>query len=100
MLLKSQNVDNMRNFNWASVMKLVLKNSDIDRSRLADATGLTNAAMTYIAQEFLNAGLLKEIGSLKVQQGHRNTLESNAKNSYILIAYPVRDCASKDRIYL
>jgi hypothetical protein len=30
----------------------------------------------------------------------RNTLESNAKNSNILIAYPVRDCASKDRIYL
>ena len=31
---------------------------------------------------------------------NRNTLESNAKNSNILIAYPVRDCAPKDRIYL
>ena len=31
---------------------------------------------------------------------NRNTLESNAKNSNILIAHPVRDYASKDRIYL
>ena len=31
---------------------------------------------------------------------NRNTLGSNAKNSNILIAHPVRDYASKDRIYL
>lgn len=31
---------------------------------------------------------------------NRNTLESNAKNSNILIAHTAQNCASKDRIYL
>ena len=66
---KSQNVDSMRNFNRASVMKLVLENPGIDRSRLANKTGLTNAAMTRIVQELLNVDLLKETGSLKLKQG-------------------------------
>jgi predicted NBD/HSP70 family sugar kinase len=87
MLSKSQNVDSMRNFNRASVMKLVLENPGIDRSRLANETGLTNAAMTRIVQEFLNAGLVKETGNLKVQQGRgrrRTGLEINNKGGYVL----------------
>ena len=57
---KSQNVDTMRNFNRASVMKLVLEFSGIDRSRLAVETGLTNATMTRIVQELLGSGLVTE----------------------------------------
>ena len=84
---KSQNVDSMRNFNRASVMKLVLENPGIDRSRLANKTGLTNAAMTRIVQELLNVDLLKETGSLKLKQGRgrRSTgLEINTKGGYVL----------------
>ncbi|MDS9948315.1 MAG: ROK family transcriptional regulator, partial [Planktomarina sp.] len=84
---KSQNVDSMRNFNRASVMKLILENRGIDRSQLANETGLTNAAMTRIVQELLNVDLVKETGSLKVQQGRgrRSTgLEINTKGGYVL----------------
>ena len=57
---KGQNVDTMRNFNRASVMKLVLESPGIDRSRLAAETGLTNVTMTRIVQELLASGLVVE----------------------------------------
>lgn len=84
---KSQNVDTMRNFNRASVMKLVLESPGIDRSRLAVETGLTNATMTRIVQELLASGFVVEI---EVQQsnpgrGRRRTgLRINPKGGYVL----------------
>lgn len=84
---KSQNVDTMRNFNRASVMKLVLEFSGIDRSRLAVETGLTNATMTRIVQELLGSGLVTETTDQKISQGRgrrRTGLQINAKGGYVL----------------
>ena len=84
---KSQNVDTMRNFNRASVMKLVLESPGIDRSRLAVETGLTNATMTRIVQELLGTGIVKETADQKIGQGRgrrRTGLEINAKGGYVL----------------
>lgn len=84
---KSQNVDTMRNFNRASVMKLVLEFPGIDRSRLSVETGLTNATMTRIVQELLGSGLVMETTDKKVSQGRgrrRTGLQINAKGGYVL----------------
>ncbi len=84
---KSQNVDTMRNFNRASVMKLVLESPGIDRSRLAVETGLTNATMTRIVQELLGSGLVIETAIQKTNQGRgrrRTGLQINAKGGYVL----------------
>jgi predicted NBD/HSP70 family sugar kinase len=84
---KSQNVDTMRNFNRANVMKLVLEFPGIDRSRLAVDTGLTNATMTRIVQELLASGLVSETTDKTVSQGRgrpRTGLEINAKGGYVL----------------
>jgi predicted NBD/HSP70 family sugar kinase len=84
---KSQNVDTMRNFNRASVMKLVLESPGIDRSLLAVETGLTNATMTRIVQELLGTGLVKETTDQKISKGRgrrRIGLEINAKGGYVL----------------
>lgn len=83
----SQNVDTMRNFNRASVMKLVLESPGIDRSSLAVETGLTNATMTRIVQELLQSELVNETAGLKVNQGRgrrRTGLQINAKGGYVL----------------
>ena len=87
MVQKSQNVDTMRNFNRASVMALVLDCPGIDRSRLAEETGLTNATMTRIVQELISSGLMRETVSLQVNQGpgrRRTGLQINAKGGYVL----------------
>lgn len=84
---KSQNVDTMRNFNRASVMKLVLEFPGIDRSRLAVETGLTNATMTRIVQELLGSGLVTETTDQKITHGRgrrRTGLQINAKGGYVL----------------
>ncbi len=82
-----RNVDTTRNFNRASVMKLILENPGIDRTRLAEATGLTGAAVTRIVQELMNAGLLADTGALDETGGRgrrRTGLEVAGNGGYVL----------------
>ena len=83
----SRNADSTRNHNRANVMKLVLESPGIDRTRLAEATSLTNAAMTHIVQELISAELLTEIGRLddNAGRGRRRTgLKINGAGGYVL----------------
>lgn len=50
--------------NRSDVMQLLLSSPGIDRTRLAQATGLTNAAMTQIVRELIDAGLVRDTGQL------------------------------------
>ncbi|WP_282610552.1 ROK family transcriptional regulator [Pelagibius sp. Alg239-R121] len=79
--------DSARGYNRASVMKLVLEEPGIDRTRLADATGLTTAAMTRIVQELISAGLLKDVGALATGNGRgrkRSGLEIVGPGGFVL----------------
>ncbi len=83
----SRNVDSTRNYNRASVMQLVLETPGIDRTRLAEATGLTNAAMTRIVQELVSAKLLMDTGTLDDHAGRgrrRTGLKVNGSGGYVL----------------
>lgn len=82
-----RNVDTTRNFNRASVMKLVLENPGIDRTRLAEATGLTGAAVTRIVQELMTAELLADTGTLDESGGRgrrRTGLKIAGGGGYVL----------------
>ncbi|MFT4726475.1 MAG: putative NBD/HSP70 family sugar kinase [Granulosicoccus sp.] len=57
--------DGIRARHRADVMQRVLETPGIDRTRLAEATGLTNAAMTRIVQELNSAGLVQDAGLLE-----------------------------------
>jgi len=57
--------DSPRAYNRTNVMKQVLETPGIDRTTLSKATGLTNAAMTRIVQELIDAKLLKDVGQLQ-----------------------------------
>lgn len=71
----------------ADVMKLVLDHPGIDRTRLAEATGLTNAAMTRIVQELMAATVLNNAGQVDLEGGRgrkRSGLEINKDGGVVL----------------
>lgn len=71
----------------ADVMKLVLDHPGIDRTRLAEATGLTNAAMTRIVQELIAASVLNNAGQVDLKSGRgrkRSGLEINRDGGVVL----------------
>lgn len=79
--------DGIRARHRADVMKRVLANPGIDRTRLAETTGLTNAAMSRIVQELHTAGLVRDAGLLDLDGGRgrkRSGLEINAAGGYVL----------------
>ena len=79
--------DSARAFNRASVMKIVQQSPGIDRTRLAESTGLTNAAMTGIVQELVEARLLKDVGQLQSGGGRgrrRTGLSIDETGGYVL----------------
>jgi predicted NBD/HSP70 family sugar kinase len=95
--------DGIRARHRTDVMQRVLKTPGIDRTRLAEATGLTNAAMTRIVQELNSAGLVQDTGLLEsdgenapvvgrsISPGRgpgrgrkRSGLEINADGGYVL----------------
>ena len=81
------NGESSRAFNRSNVMKHVLENSGIDRTRLAEMTRLTNAAISGIVQELIDAGLLKDVGQVKSDGGRgrrRSGLEINEKGGYVV----------------
>ena len=81
------NGDSARAYNRTNVLKFVLQSSGIDRTRLAEESGLTNAAMTKIVQELIDAKLLKEVGQLKTSGGRgrkRTGLAINETGGYVL----------------
>ncbi|MFT5894707.1 MAG: putative NBD/HSP70 family sugar kinase [bacterium] len=87
--------DGIRARHRTEVMQRVLDTPGIDRTRLAEATGLTNAAMTRIVQELNSAGLVQDAGLLESDRAaallqepsrgrKRSGLEINADGGYVL----------------
>jgi predicted NBD/HSP70 family sugar kinase len=78
--------ENARPRNRAAVLKFALESPGIDRTRLAELTGLTNPAVTRIAQELILAGVLSETGLLdgKGRGRKRMGLQIEASGGYVL----------------
>ena len=79
--------DSARAFNRAGVLRLVQQSPGIDRTRLAESTGLTNAAMTGIVQELVDAGLLKIVEASQATAGRgrkRTGLAVDERGGYVL----------------
>ena len=85
--------DGIRARHRADVMQRLFDTPGIDRTRLAEAVGLTNAAMTRIVQELKQADLVrdaslkdsaKENKDVKVRGRKRSGLEINSNGGYVL----------------
>jgi predicted NBD/HSP70 family sugar kinase len=78
--------ESARAYNRTNVMKQVLDTPGIDRTTLSKTTGLTNAAMTRIVQELIEAKLLKDVGQLQSDgRGRRRSgLAIDENGGYVL----------------
>lgn len=56
-------VEHARRINRRLVLDLARRNAPIARHNISDVTGLTEAAVSRIARELINAGLLREVGA-------------------------------------
>lgn len=76
-----------RGHNRAHIMKLILSEPGVDRTRLAEATCLTNAAVTRIVQELVSAELVQDTQAMEAGTGRgrkRLGLEINPSGGFVL----------------
>ncbi len=81
------NMGQVKKQNRYSVLKYMNSHEDVSRKEIAEATGLTAAAVTLICNEFLDAGLIKECGTSDKGTGagrKKVKLRINNKYAYIL----------------
>lgn len=80
------NSENTRGWNRSAILRLVLEEPGIDRTIIAEETGLTNAAVTRIIQELSSAGLVSETGALRGEgRGRRRAgLQIKSSGGYVL----------------
>jgi predicted NBD/HSP70 family sugar kinase len=85
--------DGIRARHRADVMRRLFDTPGIDRTRLAEAAGLTNAAMTRIVQELKQADLVRDTSLSDLAKGRkdvkargrkRSGLEINSNGGYVL----------------
>lgn len=80
-------IDGSRELNRARLLGLILAEPRVDRTRLAESTGLTNAAVTRIVQELMGVDLVRDVGALDSGKGRgrrRIGLEVNPRGGYVL----------------
>lgn len=78
--------ESVRSVNRATLLKLASNHPDIDRTMMAELSGLTTPAITRISQELIRAGLLTESGSQKSNgRGRkRQSLRLDINGGYVL----------------
>jgi predicted NBD/HSP70 family sugar kinase len=78
---------NIRRRNRARLMALIFENPKIDRTQLASMIGVSNAAVSNISGELLEAGLIKEVEVVKntINRGRKPVgLEINGHGGFVL----------------
>jgi N-acetylglucosamine repressor len=84
-----------KKINRELVLKTIYNNKPIPRSAIAKITGLTPASITKIIDEFLNMGLVVEIGNDLSDIGRKPILiDINKDNFYIIGLYIARNSIS------
>lgn len=81
------NMGQVKKQNRNSILRYMNSHVDVSRKDIAEATGLTAAAVTQICGEFLDAGLIKECGTSADNKGagrKKVKLRINYEYAYIL----------------
>lgn len=84
---KGMNMSAVRAKNRSLILRDLLENGPLSRKDLAASTGLTQASLTQICNEFLEDGILRETGEVRSETGagrKKILLEFNRGYQYIL----------------
>ena len=81
------NMGQVKKQNRSSILRYMNSHADVSRKEIAEATGLTAAAVTQICNDFLKEGLIKECGTVNDVSGagrRKVMLRINDEFAYII----------------
>ncbi|HAQ51972.1 MAG TPA: hypothetical protein DCR12_04340 [Lachnospiraceae bacterium] len=80
------NMGQVKKQNRSSILRYMNSHEDVSRKEIAEATGLTAAAVTQICNDFLDMGLIKECGTMSDNKGAgRRKVKLRINNDYAYI---------------
>lgn len=83
--LKGVNQDSIQSMNRTLIMKLLREQGLCSRANLAKLSGLKKATVTYIVNDFISWGCVKETGLMQGEKGRRSIGITLAEDSYYVI---------------
>ena len=83
--LKGVNQDSIQSMNRTLIMKLLREQGICSRANLAKLSGLKKATVTYIVNDFINWGCVKEVGLIQGNKGRRSIGITLAEDRYFVI---------------
>ncbi len=84
-MLGGRNAQEVRRQNRTLILEILHSHSPISRSGMADVSGLTRATVTNIINEFIEVGLVEEVGKLDTPIGRKKRLLRLKKNAFYVI---------------
>ena len=84
-MLGSKNAQEVRRQNRTLILEILHSHSPISRSGMADVSGLTRATVTNIINEFIEVGLVEEVGKLDTPIGRKKRLLRLKKDAFYVI---------------
>jgi predicted NBD/HSP70 family sugar kinase/DNA-binding XRE family transcriptional regulator len=90
-LVSNNNLDKAKNVNKIQVLRLLREQAPLSRAELSKLTGLTRPTISSIAEELLEAKLLKETGKGKSSGGKRPIMLSLEDKSFVVIGIDLAD---------
>lgn len=83
--LKGNNLNDIQDMNRSLVLRLLKKNNICSRAELAKQSGLKQATITNIINDFLEWGIVKETGLMSGEKGRRCIgVQINHKEYYVI----------------
>ena len=82
---KGKNQSNLQEMNRSLILRLLKKNNVCSRAKLAKQSGLKQATITNIINDFLNWGLVNETGIISGEKGRSSIgIQINHQNYYVI----------------
>lgn len=83
--LKGVNQDSIQSMNRTLIIKLLREQGVCSRANLAKLSGLKKATVTYIVNDFISWGCVREVGLMQGDKGRRSIGITLAEDSYYVI---------------
>ena len=80
--LKGVNQDSIQSMNRTLIIKLLREQGVCSRANLAKLSGLKKATVTYIVNDFISWGCVREVGLMQGDKGRRSIGITLAEDSY------------------